>query len=227
MNIKPKIEAVPTAAQLLRDAIAYRDSTVTDMEAIRAKTQHFAPIEAEVTAAEGELQRVLQHDADAMQKWVDAGASGAAPEPEHKARENAARKVSDARAKLNATGHAKGQIESDVREAHERHLEAVTGVRSAESNVLGEELLRSASAMKAAALVYLAAEQHYFAIRTTLLDADPVKATPIASQAGEIGRPMNVEEERKFIQQTLAKSRQRCVALCQGQDPADAPQVTA
>jgi hypothetical protein len=218
MNAKTKLEAVPTNAQLLREAIARRDSTARDIETTRARAKCFAPIEAEVSAAQGELSAVLQRDAAAMQKWVDDGAQGLPPEPDHKTRDAAARKLAEASAKLSATGSARQQIEADTRDAHQRHLDALKAVRLAEFDVLAPELLRSAQAMKDAALVYLAAEQHYFASRTALFDLDSEMAQAPSDQAAAVGAPMNVQQEREFAQQAHAKSQKRLAALRAGQE---------
>jgi hypothetical protein len=218
MNAKTKLEAVPTPAQLLREAIARRNSTVAEIETIRERSKCFAPIEAALSAAQGELNAILQRDAEAMRKWVDEGAHGQPPEPDHNARDAAARKVADASAKLGATGSARQQIESDTRDAHQRHLEALQAVHSAEVDVLAPELLRSAQAMKDAALLYLAAEHHYFASRTALFDLDAARAQLPGDQAAAIGAPMTVEQDREFAQQRHAKSQQRLAALRSGED---------
>lgn len=220
MNAKNKLEAIQTPAQLLRGAIARRDSTVAEIETIRARANHFAPIEAEVGAAEAALQTLLQQDAAAMQAWADAGATAPSPDPDHNAREAAARKVSDARAKLHATGGAKARIEAETREAHGRHQEALQVLRAAEAEVLGQELIRSAHAMKAASLAYLDTEQHYFNARQGLFAVDAGKATVFAEQAGAIATPMNIEQEREFGQQAFGRSQQRLASLIQGNEVA-------
>jgi hypothetical protein len=218
MSTKPKIEAVPMPAQLLREAIAHRDSSATDVNTIRAKADHFAPIEAQVRTAESELNGILSRDAEAMQAWVINGAKGTPPEPDHKAREAAARKLSEAGARLSATGAARSQIDAEVAQAQDRHRAAQQAVQIAESDVLGREFILSAHAMKDAARAYLTTEYHYFNTRVAMFAKDFGNAGVLSEQAQVIGAPLNVQQDHELAQQTLATSQQRFAALLRGEE---------
>lgn len=218
MNAKTKLEAVPTPAQLLREAIAQRDNAAKEVEGLRARANLFAPIEAEAAAAQAELQGILQRDAAAMQTWAQGGAIGAAPEPDHKAREEATRKLGQAGAKLSAAGGAKAQIEADTQAANDQYREAQQRVRAAEAEVLGQELLRAAQAMKDAAIAYLKAEDYYFAVRVALFGVDNAKGTAFSALAEPIARPLTMEEQRSLAEEFTRQNRQRLDALCQGDE---------
>lgn len=229
MNAKTKLEAIPTPAQLLRDAIAHRDALAQEIETITKRYQMFAPIEAEVAAAEGDLQRVLQIDATAMKAWADAGAKGDAPNIDHDAREAGARKLTHARAKLEATGVAKRQIEADHAAAHERYRHAQSLLRAAEIEVLAQEFIRSGHAMKQAANAYLATELHHFAVKQMMFNLDGGRAGAVEESLRPFTRPMNIEEERQFNQQVMPDIEHHLAALLRGEElnPDTLPRVAA
>lgn len=217
MSIKPNFEAVPTPADNLRKAIATRDGFAVEVETIRSKTAIFAPIEAEVAAAEAELQMVLQADARAMQEWATAGANGAPPEPQHKVREAAATKVSAARAKLNATGIAKAGFTDEISKANANYSQAQAVVKLAEREVLGQEVIRRAQAMKRAAIDYLNTETCFHRARNAAAVAGGCDG--YFAQAHEITQPLNLEQEAALGADTQAKYESHLAALLRGENP--------
>ena len=217
MSAKPQIEAVPTPADILRDAIATRDGFAKQVEAIRAKANIFAPIEAEVAASEAELQMILQADARAMQEWATAGAKGAPPEPQHKAREAATTKVSAARAKLTAAGGAKAAFEAEISKANQDYTQALAIVKNAEREVIGHELLRRAHAMKKAAIDYLNAETCFFMVRNAASNIGGCDG--YFSQVQEITRPLVLEEEAALGADTRSRFDIYFASLLRGEAP--------
>lgn len=141
-----------------------------------------------------------------------------APALDHDAREAAARKLTHARAKLDATGTARRQIDTDHAAAHERYQHSQQLARAAETEVLAQEFLRSGHAMKDAANAYLVTELRYFAVKQMMFNMDGGRAGDIAQSLVHIIRPMNIEEERQFNQQVLPGIEHQLAALLRGEE---------
>lgn len=215
MSIKPNIEPVPNPASALREAIAIRDDLSNQMADIHAKTAIFAPIEAEVATADADLQMILQADARAMQSWAEGGATGAPPEPAHRAREAATLKVSAARAKLNATGTAKEGFQVEITQTSQKYIIANQGVKNAEREVLIHEVLRRSHAMKKAAIDYLNAETNFFQVRNAAAGAGGCDAAFAQSQ--EITRALTQEDEAALRIETQGRINDYIHALLRGE----------
>lgn len=219
MNAKTHIEAVPTPAQLLREAIARQDDIRAEITRIEQKLQFIAPIQAEESSAQGALNEVLRRDAEAMQAWMNDGAQGAAPEPDKKAREEAIQKLGQASAKMQAAGMAKASIEAEHSAAHQRYAEAQAGVTAAEGQVMGDEFLRSAKALNEAYLAQLTAETHYNAAKDAMFASNRVMAGALAQRASDIMRPLDLNGGRKLADEVYQRAQRRFAALRAGEDP--------
>jgi hypothetical protein len=219
MTAKPNIQAVQTPAERMRQAIATIETTLQEVENLRAKAAMFAPIEAEAAAAEAELQTILQADADAMRMWASDGARGAAPEPSNKAREEATRKVSTARAKLNASRGALAEFQGELDRANQRHLNAHAAEKDALRVVLGQELLHRARVVKDAARRYLATEHHYARVKRAALEIGGLDH--LLSEAQEITKQFLPPDEVEIAEAARLVCEKRLYALSQGQEPAE------
>jgi hypothetical protein len=220
MVSKPQIQAVPTPLQVLREAIAERDAAAAQADALRAKADMFAPVQAEVAAAEAAMHQVLQKDIDAMHAWAEAGATTAPPEPSTEARKEAAQRVAAARTKLETSAGAVRQFEQQMVIANQRYGDALPAVTNAQRPVLGEELLRRAHDMKEAARIYIAAEQLFFRIHRSVVDFGGMD--DYLARAAEITKPLTLTEEMGVGEVTRIKSEQILQALMRGEEVADA-----
>lgn len=219
MSAKPHIEAVPTPAQLLREAIARQDEIRAEITRIEQKLQFLAPIQAEEASAQSALNAVLQRDAEAMQAWMHEGAQGAAPEPDRKARDEATRTLAQASAKLQAAGMAKASIEAELTAARQRYAEAQAAVTAAEGQVMGDEFLRSAKALNEAYLAQLTAETHYNAAKDAMFASNRVMASALAQRASDIMRPLDLNGSRQLAGEVYQRAQHRFVALRAGIEP--------
>jgi len=220
MSTKPQIQGIPTSHQVLRDAIAERDAAAAKVDALRAKADLFAPVQAEVAAAEAALQQVLQKDIDAMQAWAEAGASSVPPESNHKARQEAAQRVTAARTKLETSAGAVREFEQQMVEANQRYIDALPAVVNAQREVIGEQLLRKAQDMKAAARDYIAAEQLYFRVQRAANEIGGMDA--YLARATKLTKPLMSSEEMEIGEAARMKSGRVLQALMRGEEVADA-----
>lgn len=219
MNAKTHIEAVPTPAQLLREAIARRDVVSEEITRIEQKLQFIAPIQAEEASAQSALNEVLRRDAEAMQAWMNDGAQGAAPEPDKKAREEAVHKLGQANAKLQAAGKVKAQIEQAHAEAHQRLAEAQAAITAAETQIMADEFLRSARALHDAHLAQLRAEAHYNAAKEAMHATNRSMASALTDRAAALLRPLNRAEAGDLELEIFQRAQRRFAALRAGEEP--------
>jgi len=219
MNAKTHIEAVPTPAQLLREAIARRQAIAAEITQIEQKLQFITPIQAEEASAQTALNEVLRRDAEAMQAWMNDGAQGPAPEPNRKDRDEAANKLSQANAKMLAAGKVKEQIESEHKDAHRRLAEAQAAIADAETQIMADEFLRSAKALAEAYLAQVKAEAHYNAAKEAVFATNRVMASALTDRAAELLRPLNRQEAGDLELEVFQLARRRFAALRAGEEP--------
>jgi hypothetical protein len=219
MNAKTHIEAVPTPAQLVREAIARRDRISEEITRIEQKLQFIIPIQAEEASAQSALNEVLRRDAEAMQAWMNDGALGAAPDPDKKARDAAIQKLGQASAKMQAAGNTKVSIEAEHVAAHQRYVAAQAEVTAAESQAMGDEFLRSAKILADAQVARLVAETHYAAAKDAMFATDRALAGALAQRASDIMRPLNLAEGRELANDVYQRAQHRFAALRAGEDP--------
>lgn len=220
MTSKQNIEAVPTTSQRLRQAIGARESIGREMEDNRARAARLAPLEAELAAANAALQGVLQKDADAMHAWAVDGANDVIPEPNHKAREAAARRVSDAQAKLNSAGMANAQFDAEYLALQERGVEAQNAVKDAQLPIIEEEILHRVQLLKDAARRYLMAEQFYY--RGCSAAYELAGCDPLLQRAAELAKePFSASEKVEMFERVRVASEQRLEALLRGDEPTE------
>lgn len=219
MNAKTHIEAVPTPAQLLREAVAHRDAIDAEITTIVEKLHFIDPIQAEEASAQSALNEVLRRDAEAMQAWMNDGAQGAAPEPDKKAREEAVHKLGQANAKLQAAGKVKAQIEQEHAEAHKRRAEAQAAIAAAETQIMADEFLRSAKALHDAHLAHVGAEAHYNAAKDAMFATNPSMASALTDRAAALLKPLNLGESRDMELEVFQRAQRRFAALRAGEEP--------
>lgn len=219
MNATTHIEAVPTPAQLLREAIARRDAIAAEISQIEQKLQFIAPIQAEEASAQSALNEVLRRDAEAMQAWMNDGAQGAAPEPDTMARQEAVQKLGQANAKLQAAGKVKAQIESKHADAHRRLAEAQTAIADAEAQIMADEFMRSTEALGNAYLAQMKAQIHYNAARDSMFAVNRTMASALTDRAAEMLRPLNRGQTADLELELFQLAQRRFAALRAGEDP--------
>jgi hypothetical protein len=164
MSAKAKIEVVPTAKDRLREVQAKHKSFGATWSDVTAKIAKLAPFEDAVAQAREELQEIERADADALRAWVDRGAVGSPPVSDATARLAVARKIASAEASLKAAGVAKGSLESQLTTLSEEFKEFGPELRTAQMEVIGEEIYLAIEKMRHASAALLESEAYHLAL---------------------------------------------------------------
>lgn len=232
MNAKTNIQPVPTALDRLRAALATRDELGKQSSEIMAKIERLAPIEAEVALAQSSLQEVMAAEQQKLQAWADKGAKGAPPAVDSAAREQASRKLADAKARLEASGPVKGSLTDDLMAINSQLQEHRYTIGAALMDVLGEEVLRAVEDMRKTSLAVLESEAAYFAIRQQMQSLSEqmqnnangntsVVARSFSNwlQAIDQSNQLSQEARQHAVQAGRARSLARLEKLQVGEDP--------
>ena len=232
MNANTNIQAAPTALDHLRAALATRDELDKQSSEIMAKIERLAPIEAEVALAQAHLQEVMAAEQQKLQAWADKGAKGEPPAVDSAAREQASRRLADARARLETAGAVKGSLESDLEPINKQLQDHRYVIGVALMDVLGEEVLRTVEGMRKTSLAVLESEGAYFAVvelMSSLRDQMPNDANGNTSvvartfshwlQAIEAANKLSPGERNQAVQAGRTRSLARLEKLQSGTDP--------
>ena len=219
MNAKTKIELVPDSAQRLRDAIKHREEEAAQAEEIRVRAERLAPLEAEVAAAESELQGILAADAAAIREWADGSASTLPPDRNAAAREEAARKLQAARSRLQ-TGR---QIEKDIEQQYHAAIGKVAAagelVKQAECDALGEEMIRACHARREAVEHYLAAEDYHGRVYRLVAGFESAQSGAWLGRSSDLSMPNSAEDNYNRQVKFGPKFEARIAAILTGAPP--------
>lgn len=232
MNAKANIQAVPTALDHLRAALATRNELGARSSEITAKIERLAPIEAEVALAQANLQEVMATEQQKLRAWADKGAKGEPPAVDSTAREQASRKLADAKARMDASGPVKGSLSDEVMAINTQLQQHRYVIGDALMDVLGEEALRAVEGMRKTSMAVLESEARYFAIRQQmqslrdqlLNDANGNVSTVARSfgnwlQAIADADKLSGEERQQAVQSGRTHSLARLEKLQAGEDP--------
>jgi len=232
MNAKANIQAVPTALDHLRDALATRDELSSQSNEMAAKIERLAPIEAQVALAQANLQKILDEDADKLRSWADEGAKGEPPAVDSAAREQASRRLADAKARLEAAGQVKGSLTQDMAAISAQLQQHRYVIGNALMEVLGEEALRAIEGMRKTSMAVLESEAAYFAVveqmrslRDQMPDDSNGNTSSVARnfgnwlQAMSEANKLSDKERLQTVQDGRARSLARIEKLQSGEDP--------
>lgn len=232
MNAKTNIQAVPTALDHLRAALATRDELGKQSSEIMEKINRLAPIEAEVALAQAHLQEVMAAEQQKLQAWADKGAKGEPPAVDSAAREKASRRLADAKARLETAGAVKGSLTEDVMAINEQLQQHRLVLSLALMDALGEEVLRTVEGMRKTSLAVLESEAAYFAVveqMKSLRDQMPTDTNGNTSavarsfgnwlQAITDANKLGAAEREQAVQAGRTRSLERLGKLQSGEDP--------
>lgn len=232
MNAKTNIQAVPTALDHLRAALATRDELGKQSSEIMAKIERLAPIEAEVALAQSSLQEVMASEQQKLQAWADKGAKGAPPAVDSAAREQASRGLADAKARLEASGPVKGSLTDDLMAINTQLQQHRYTIGTALMDVLGEDALRAVGEMRGASLAVLESEAAYFAIRQQMQSLSEQMPNDANGNTSAVARSfgnwlqaitdanrLSNEERQGAVQAGRTRSLARLEKLQSGEDP--------
>ncbi|MGN6227128.1 MAG: hypothetical protein ACTHNM_06825 [Dyella sp.] len=207
MNANLKLEPVATPAEAVREAIRRRDDLSRQLDAMKGKLNTLKPLEAELQAAQTELQAIIDEDSETLRAWLKSGSGDDMPEPRLDARQAAARRVSGCMAKLASGDGARAKVDVEIADLNARYRDALAGVRRTEFDVMLHELERAAHAWRNAAVDYVVAEAIYTSARDALFQMAPTDAGPASHHAATIVQPINCERELADRARQLAADR--------------------
>lgn len=217
MNAKLKIEPVATPAEVVREAIRRRDDLAQRLAETKHRLALLEPLEAELQAAQAELQAIIDEDSDTLRAWLRSGSGDEMPEPRLEARQAAARRVSACMAKLASGTGARATMDGEFAAMNEQYRDALEDVRRAEFDVMLRELERAAHTWRNAAIEYVAAEAIYTSARDTLFHMAPTEAGPASQHASTIVSPIKCE--REVADQARQLAADRFAKLLGGNEP--------
>ncbi len=161
MNAKTNTNVAPTSQERLRAALAERNRLGAASSELMKKIARLAPLEAEVAMAQAELDQILQKDADALKAWAQSDAQGTPPDVNAKAREDAARKLANARSRLGAADGAKKGLEQELLDINHQLQAHKFVVDAAEADIVGERALLLAEQLRSMYITCLEMEGEY------------------------------------------------------------------
>ncbi|MBD8873870.1 hypothetical protein [Rhodanobacter sp. DHB23] len=232
MNAKANIQPVPTALDHLRAALTTRDELGKQSAELMAKIERLAPIEAEVALAQSHLQDVMAAEQQKLQTWADKGAKGEPPAVDSAAREQASRRLADAKARLEAAGAVKGSLTDDAMAINVQLQQHRYVIGTTLMDVLGEEVLRTVEGMRKTSLAVLESEAAFFAIREQmqsirdgLADDANGNTSMVARSFGDwlqaisLASNLSAEERDQAVRSGRTRSLDRLEKLQAGEDP--------
>lgn len=217
MNAKLKMEPVATPAEVVREAVRRRDELAQRLEETKSRLDTLKPLEAELHAAQAELQAIIDQDSETLRAWLKSGSGDDMPEPRLDARQAAARRVSACMARLASGDGARTKVDGELAELNAQCRAAVDDVRRAEFEVMLGELERAAYAWRSAAVDYVVAEAVYTSARDALFQMAPAEAGPASHHAATIVSPIKCERELTDHARQLAADR--FTKLLAGEEP--------
>lgn len=227
MSANLNLQPVPTARDHLLAALSTRDELGKQSSAITEKLDKLTPIAAAVDEAQAELQKLLQSESQKLQEWADGGAEGNPPAVDTKARETASRRLADARARLDASGMVRSNLEAELVPINNQLRELGESITGHQMDVLGEAAIRAVEDMRRASLELLRTESAFLAIRQTMQairdranDGSPARVnfSHWLDRISELNR-LSDEERIQASQAGHQRSMARIQHLQAGEDP--------
>lgn len=217
MNANLKLKPVATPPEVVREAIRRRDDLRRQLDETKSRLDTLNPLEAELQAAQAELQTIIDEDSETLRAWLKSGSGDEMPEPRLDARQAAARRASACMAKLASGDGARVKVDTEIADLNAQYGDALTDVRRAEFEVMLRELERAAHTWRSAAIEYVAAEAVYTSARDTLFQIAPTEAGPASQHAATIVSPIKCE--REVVDRARQLAATRFTKLLAGEEP--------
>jgi len=180
-----KIEAIPTPADELRNAIAVLQAEKGKLAAALIPIERLRSLDKDATEAQTEVNELAAAQAQAFRDWAASGAEGKAPVVNERASREAAQRLDTALRQRQASHAALSTAEANYGEQAATVKAAETAVMVAAANVLGSEALDKYERYRRQFTELLVLEHEIVLARDRLLGLLLPNASTLGGKIGE------------------------------------------
>lgn len=213
-----KIEAVPTSADELRNAIATLQAENKKLAATLIPIERLRSLDKDAIEAQAAVNELAAAQTEAFREWAASGAEGNAPVANERASREAAQRLEAALRQRQASHAAMQAAEAAYTEQVAKANAAKIAVTAAAANVLGPEAIDKYQRYRRKLTELLVLEQELVLAKQRLLDLRLPNASAFGDQLGmkiNFDRMPN-EEKGALEQQARANESGRWEALLRG-----------
>lgn len=213
-----KIEAVPTRADELRNAIAALQAEKEKLAAALIPIERLRSLDKDAIEAQAAVDELAAAQTEAFRDWAASGAEGKAPVANERASREAAQRLETALRQRQASHAATQTAEAKYGEQVARVRAAEIAIKAAAANVLGPEAIDKYQRYRQQLLELLVLEREIILARDRLLGLQLPNASAFGEELGGKIRFDRMPNEEKIAleQQAATNESGRWEALLRG-----------